>query len=198
MARRLDGFTRAFSDSKIPFLLAEVITDGQGEMVDLTCRYLNGAAAALVNLPAESLTGKRFSRLFPAERLRDLRPLQAVAFSGSAASFPYTTAMGHALTITCYQPAYGLAACILDPRGRGEQDTAEQMESLLPGAAAVLELSRAGLRCLSFSRQMCRLTGRERGNCWSAMPGISPPWPPPGSGRTSSRPCGTPPGRVPR
>lgn len=163
MARRLDGFTRAFSDSKIPFLLAEVITDGQGEMVDLTCRYLNGAAAALVNLPAESLTGKRFSRLFPAERLRDLRPLQAVAFSGSAASFPYTTAMGHALTITCYQPAYGLAACILDPRGRGEQDTAEQMESLLPGAAAVLELSRAGLRCLSFSRQMCRLTGRERG-----------------------------------
>ena len=52
MARRLDGFTRAFSDSKIPFLLAEVITDGQGEMVDLTCRYLNGAAAALVNLPA--------------------------------------------------------------------------------------------------------------------------------------------------
>ena len=47
MARRLDGFTRAFSDSKIPFLLAEVITDGQGEMVDLTCRYLNGAAAAL-------------------------------------------------------------------------------------------------------------------------------------------------------
>lgn len=117
MAKRLENFTRGFSHSKIPFLLSEVITDGQGEMVDLTCRYINGAAAALVNLPAEALEGKRFSRLFPAERLKDLQILQTVAFSGSAASFPYTTAMGRSLTITCYQPAYGLAACVLDPWG---------------------------------------------------------------------------------
>ena len=163
MAKRLDSFTRAFDHSKIPFLLSEVITDGQGEMVDLLCRYINGAAAALVNLPPEALTGKRFSRLFPAERLGDLRTLQTVAFSGSAASFPYTTVMGHALTITCYQPAYGLAACVLDPWGHVGQDAAERMESLLPGAAAVLELNREGLRCLSFSQQMCRLTGRDRG-----------------------------------
>lgn len=163
MAKRLDSFTRAFSASKIPFLLTEVITDGQGEMVDLTCRYINGAAAALVNLPADSLTGKRFSRLFPSERLQELQVLQTVAFSGSAASFPYTTAMGHTLTITCYQPAYGMAACVLDPWGHAGQDTAERMEALLPGAAAVLELNRQGLRCLSFSQQMCRLTGRDRG-----------------------------------
>lgn len=162
MAKRLDSFTRAFSTSKIPFLLLEIITDGQGDMVDLTCRYINGAAAALVNLPAETLTGKRFSRLFPAERLKDLRTLQKVAFSGSAASFPYTTAMGRTLTITCYQPAYGLVACVLDPWGHAGQDAAERMESLLPGAAAVLELSRQGLRCLSFSQQLCRLTGRTR------------------------------------
>lgn len=163
MAKRLENFTRGFSHSKIPFLLSEIITDGQGEMVDLTCRYINGAAAALVNLPAEALEGKRFSRLFPAERLKDLQVLQTVAFSGSAASFPYTTAMGRSLTITCYQPAYGLAACVLDPWGHAGQDAAERMESLLPGAAAVLELSREGLRCLSFSQQMCRLTGWDRG-----------------------------------
>lgn len=162
MAKRLDSFTQAFDHSKIPFLLSEVITDGQGEMVDLLCRYINGAAAALVNLPPEALTGKRFSRLFPAERLGNLGPLQTVAFSGSAASFPYTTVMGHTLSITCYQPAYGLAACVLDPWGHVGQDAAERMESLLPGAAAVLELSREGLRCLSFSQQMCRLTGRDR------------------------------------
>ena len=162
MAKRLDSFTQAFDHSKIPFLLSEVITDGQGEMVDLLCRYINGAAAALVNLPPEALMGKRFSRLFPAERLGNLGPMQTVAFSGSAASFPYTTVMGHTLSITCYQPAYGLAACVLDPWGHVGQDAAERMESLLPGAAAVLELNREGLRCLSFSQQMCRLTGRDR------------------------------------
>lgn len=43
-----------------------------------------------------------------------------------------------------------------------DRTPAERMESLLPGAAAVLELSREGLRCLSFSQQMCRLTGRDR------------------------------------
>ena len=41
MARHLDKFTGAFQHSRIPFLLAEVITDGQGNMVDLICRFAN-------------------------------------------------------------------------------------------------------------------------------------------------------------
>ena len=39
MAKHLDKFTNAFRNSRIPFLLAEVITDGQGTMVDLACRF---------------------------------------------------------------------------------------------------------------------------------------------------------------
>ena len=54
MAKRLDKFTKAFQHSRIPFLLAEVVTDGRGEMVDLVCRYANAPAAALIRLPTRS------------------------------------------------------------------------------------------------------------------------------------------------
>ena len=48
MAKRLDKFSKPFRDSHIPFLLAEIITDGEGEMVDVVCRFINGPAAALL------------------------------------------------------------------------------------------------------------------------------------------------------
>ena len=91
MAKHLDKFTNAFRNSRIPFLLAEVITDGQGTMVDLACRFANDAAGALLQIPAEELRGQRFTRSFPHQRLQKLRALESVAFSGSAASFIYDT-----------------------------------------------------------------------------------------------------------
>ena len=72
MAKHLDKFTRAFRDSRIPFLLAEIITDGEGEMVDVACRFINGPAAALLGLPAEDLHRQRFTRVFPAAALEAL------------------------------------------------------------------------------------------------------------------------------
>ena len=162
MAKHLDKFTKPFQGSRIPFLLAEVITNGAGEMVDMVFRELNAPAAALLNGSVESLRGQRFTRLFPAERLAQFTPLHAVAFSGSAASFPWTTPLGQELTVTCYQPVYGMAACILEPRHSDLRDSAEVLAERLPGAAAVLELSRKGVRCLSFNRRLCDLTLRSR------------------------------------
>lgn len=48
MAKHLDKFTSPFQESRIPFLLAELLTNGQGEMVDLVCRFANPAAGELL------------------------------------------------------------------------------------------------------------------------------------------------------
>lgn len=162
MAKHLDKFTRAFRQSRIPFLLAEVITDGRGDMVDLVCRFANSAAGALLETPVEELTGQRFTRRFPSQRLSGLKPLQDVAFSGSAASFSHTSVLGRALEVTCYQAMYGVVGCILEPRTEAGRNPGELLAENLPGGMAVLELSRAGLRCLSFNRRLCTLSGWER------------------------------------
>ena len=159
MAKHLDKFTRPFRDSSIPFALAEVLTNGSGEMVDLVCRLLNPAAAALLGLSPEEVQGRRLSQLGPERTVEQLAPLQAVAFSGSAASFPCVTAGGQALTVTCYQVMYGTVACLLDPRPAASAQSGALPE-LLPGAD--LELSREGLRCLACSRQLCQLTQWSR------------------------------------
>ena len=162
MAKHLDKFTRAFRHSRIPFLLAEVVTDGRGDMVDLICRFANSAAGALLETPAEELTGQRFTRRFPIQRLAGLKPLQDVAFSGSAASFSYATVLGRTLDVTCYQAMYGTVGCILESQADAGRNPGELLAESLPGAVAVLELSRAGLRCLSFNRRLCALSGWER------------------------------------
>lgn len=163
MAKHLDKFTAPFQDSDIPFVLAEVVTNGAGDMVNLVCRYANSPAAALVGIPAETLRNQRFTRLFPAARLSALQPLQKVAFSGSSISFSYTTLLGHALTVTCYQPVYGLVGCLLDPcRSDADRDGGSPLMENLPGAAAVLELGRNGAACFSFNQRLCRLLGRTR------------------------------------
>ena len=51
MAKRLDRFTQPFVQSRIPFLLTEVLTDGHGKMTDLVCRFANSAAGTLLGLP---------------------------------------------------------------------------------------------------------------------------------------------------
>lgn len=159
VAKHLDKFTQPFRDSPIPFALAEILTNGSGEMVDLVCRFLNPAAAALLGLSPEEVQGRRLSQLGPERALEQLAPMQAVAFSGSSASFPYVTAGGQTLTVTCYQVMYGTVACLLDPRsGAGAQSGA--LPELLPGAD--LELNREGLRCLACSRQLCQLTQWSR------------------------------------
>lgn len=162
MAKHLEKFTTPFLRSRIPFLLLEVITDGRGDMVDLVFRFANDAAGKLLNLPTTELRGLRFTRRFPAQQLEALRPLQAVAFSGSTASFPYTTVLGEQVTVTCYQPMYGMAACILDTGMDSGRESGELLADHLPSAVAVLELSRAGVRCLSFNQRLCTLTGRSR------------------------------------
>ncbi len=162
MAKHLDKFSKPFQHSRIPFLLAEVVTNGSGEMVDLVCRAVNPPAASLLGQSAAELRGQRFTRLFPPERLAELAPLQAVAFSGSAASFSCTTLLGREVSITCYQPMYGLAACILEAGHDGFREPEDALAELLPGAQAVLELSRSGVRCISFHQNLCGLTGWTR------------------------------------
>lgn len=163
MAKRLDKFSKPFRDSHIPFLLAEIITDGEGEMVDVVCRFINGPAAALLGLPSENLRRQRFTHLFPASALKSLAPLRDVAFSGSAASFLYTTSLNREISVTCYQPQYGVTACILEPlREEAPQEHTRFLAENLPGIVLSLELSRAGVRCLSFTQGLCLLTGWNR------------------------------------
>lgn len=161
MAKHLDKFTKSFQGSRIPFLLAEVVTNGSGEMVDLICRFANNAAGTLLGVPAAELKGSRFTRVHDFRQLPALAPLHTVAFSGSAASFSYEAA-GSLLTVTCYQVMYGVVGCLLETQGESSRDPASLMADNLPGAVAVLELSREGLRCLSFSGQLCTLTGWSR------------------------------------
>lgn len=162
MAKHIEKFTAPYRESVIPFLLAEVLTDGQGTMVDLVCRFINSSACTLLDTSAEALLGKRFTRIFPSGQLEQLSPLQTVAFSGSSASFSYTTVLGHSVQVICYQPMYGMVGCIID---HSQVSTVPDPNALptdqLPGVSAVLELSRAGVRCLSFSQRLCALTGRE-------------------------------------
>lgn len=134
MPKHLDKFTRAFRQSRVPFLLAEVITDGRGEMVDLICRFANSAAGALLEIPAEELSGQRFTRRFPAQRLSGLKPLQDVAFSGSAASFSYASVLGRTLEVTCYQVMYGAVGCILDPGRTAAKAPASCWRRISPAA----------------------------------------------------------------
>ena len=161
MSKRLDRFTRSFQASAIPFLLAEVLTNGAGEMVDLVFRFLNAPAAALLDVKAEDLTGQRFTRAFPSGTLAALAPLGKVAFSGSSAAFSYTTALGRPLKITCYQPMYGLAACLLEAACPAEQPAPPPSapEDRLPGVPLTLALRRGRLRNLAFSPRLCEMTG---------------------------------------
>lgn len=158
MAKHLDKFTSPFQESRIPFLLAEPLTNGQGEMVDLICRFANPAAGELLGITPAALKNARLLRRFPTLSLDPLRPLQQVAFSGSCASFSYTTLLGKPLRITCYQPMYGMAACFLDAVREGGE-AAPLPADQIPAAAAMLELSRSGVRCLSCNEQLCALTG---------------------------------------
>lgn len=165
MAKHLEGFTRAFADSGIPFVLAEVVTNGSGEMVDLIFRFTNRPAATLFGSTPEAMKDLRFTRACAADHLRGLEPLAQVAFSGSAVSFSYQTVLGKQLTITGYQPMYGMAGCILEAAGGaapGGRNPAELLANSLPGGVAVLELGARGMRILSFNRGMCGLSGFSR------------------------------------
>ena len=159
MAKHLDKFTGAFQQSRIPFLLADVITDGSGTMVDLTCRFLNPSAAALLGTTVEELKNKRFSRVLPGRFLSAFAPLQNIAFSGGAVSFSCGAGDGTDMNVTAYQAVYGTAACILDSQGDPRTDNAA---GSLPVAVAVLELGRGPVRCLSFNEHLCAMTGWSR------------------------------------
>ncbi|MFR3922487.1 MAG: hypothetical protein ACLTYN_11555 [Dysosmobacter welbionis] len=86
MAKHLDKFTQPFRDSPIPFALAEILTNGSGRWW-IWCAAFDPAAAALRGSP-EDVQGRRLSQLGPERALEQLAPMQAVAFSGSSASFP--------------------------------------------------------------------------------------------------------------
>ena len=135
MAKHLEKFTKPFQESRIPFLLTEVITDGEGTMVDLVCRFANAPAAALLGDTPQALRGRRFTRVYPPERLESLAPLAAVAFSGSCASFAYQTAAGTALQVVCYQVMYGVAGCLLEAREGPVADTPALPPDAFPCAA---------------------------------------------------------------
>lgn len=162
VAKHLDKFAAPFQQSHIPFVLAEVVTNGRGEMVDLICRFANGAAERMLDSSVKTLRNLRFTAQFPSGDLEALRPLEKVAFSGSSASFSIDTPLGRTLRITCYQPMYGLAACILDTAGSVGTQAEAIPTQWLPAPAAVLELSRGGVRCAACNRHFCALTGWSR------------------------------------
>ena len=162
MAKHLDKFNKPFENSSLPYLLLEVLTDGEGQLSDLKFLYLNEAAGKLWGLAPEGLTGKRFTKRFPGRSLAPFAPAQAVAFSGSTAVLSCPGPKGESLRLHCSQPMYGLVSCILEPPAPA-QSPAERAALLehLPGAALVLELGRGGLRPLEWSRALGQLCGRE-------------------------------------
>ena len=162
MAKRFDNFTAPYAHSRIPFLVAEVVTDGAGDMVDLICRWANAPAAACLDSTPDALKNQRFCRNCAPERLESLRPIASAAFSGSPLSFFYETALGRQLTVICYQLRYGVCGCILDEQASSDvpvRGTAELLEDQLPCGTMVLEVGRGGIRSLSFSQRFCQLTG---------------------------------------
>ena len=88
MAKHLEKFTRPFQNSAIPFVLAEVLTNGQGQMVDLVCRFLNPAAAALLQVAPEAVQGRRLSQLSPLPALRISPPYRRWPFPAPPPPFP--------------------------------------------------------------------------------------------------------------
>ena len=70
---------RPFQNSPIPFVLAEALTNGTGDIVDLVCRFLNPAAAALLQLAPEEVQDRRLSQFAPLPAAGVLAPVQAVA-----------------------------------------------------------------------------------------------------------------------
>lgn len=180
MAKHLDRFIGAFADSRIPFFLAEVLTNGGGDMMDLIFRFVNRPGAALLGAAPEAMKDLRFTRAYTEDHLKQLEPLAKVAFSGSAASFTYETVLGRQLRITCYQPVYGMAACILEEQNApGRRNPAELLADSLPGGVAVLEMGPQGIRILSFNRGLCQLTRFSRKEFFNrfaqdAMPLIHP------------------------
>lgn len=174
MAKRYERFTKPYEHSKIPFLLAEVVTNGKGEMVDLICRFANQPAADLLGTSPAALCNQRFCQAVAPDRLSELTPLCQVAFSGSSQSFICETVTGHRLQITCYQLMYGLCACILEEgqaKTIGSHSLVDLLTDSLPGGTAVIELGKGSMRGLSFSRQVSELAGypyRELLNRFSA------------------------------
>jgi len=163
VAKHLDKFTAPFRHSAIPFLLTEVVTNGEGLMTDLLFRFANEAAANLLHLSAEELQGKRFTHCFPAQQLSALEPLAAVAFSGSTASLPFETTWGQTLTLTCYQPVYGAVCCILDTKQKASlQKSYDHAPDTGSIPAATIELGRGVTRCVSINQPFCALTGWSR------------------------------------
>ena len=73
MAKHLDKFSRPFQNSPIPFVLAEALTNGTGDIVDLVCRFLNPAAAALLQLAPEEVQDRRLSQFAPLPAAGSLR-----------------------------------------------------------------------------------------------------------------------------
>lgn len=168
MKKYLENFTKPYQKSRIPFLLAEIITDGTGEMVDLAFRFVNTSAAVLLDSTVELMQGSRFTHIFPTERLCSFLPLAEVAFRGSAASFEYRSLLGRQITISCYQPTYGVASCILEERetlntGKAPpQYAAPLLAENLPCGIAVLEAGPQGLLNHSFNSRLCELSGYSR------------------------------------
>ena len=165
MSKRFDNFTRPFQDSRIPFLLTEVVTNGSGETVDLICRFANAPAAELLASSPQALQSQRLCDICAPEALERLAPLSAVAFSGSAASFSYETVRGRKLTVTCYQPMYGLCACVLEERGSAAPvvrgPASDPLADGLPGGIALVEVGR-GVRCVSADQRLCELSRYSR------------------------------------
>ena len=168
MKKHLENFSKPYQKSKIPFLLAEIITDGTGEMVDLVFRFVNTPASVLFDSTVELMQDSRFTHIYPPERLRAFMPLAEVAFRGSAASFEYRSLMGRQMTISCYQPVYGVASCILEEREPLSTGTtppryvAPLLAENLPCGIAVLEAGPQGLLNHSFNSRLCELSGYSR------------------------------------
>ena len=168
MKKHLENFAKPYQKSRIPFFLAEIITDGTGEMVDLVFRFVNTPAAVLFDSTVELMQDRRFTRIFPPERLRSFLALADVAFRGSAASFEYRSLLGRQITISCYQPTYGVASCILEerePLSTGKTPpryVAPFLAENLPCGTAVLEDGPQGLLNHSFNSRLCELSGYSR------------------------------------
>lgn len=174
MASRFDRFTKPYLDSRVPFALLEPVTDGGGSTVGVLCRFVNEAGAEALGAAPEALQGLRLCKVcgFAPEAFA---PLAGVAFSGSSASFSVQTGLGRQVHITCYQPIYGLAACILAVPGASGARTAPLRAEELPSAAVLIEVSRGDIRALSFNRalcELCRWSRREFLNRFADRPGL--------------------------
>lgn len=110
-----DSLISAFSvldNMPIPFCVAELVFDQNGNSIDFRFCYVNDALADMEALSKAQLLSQSFYSIFKHADRKWLVACADIALNGKSRVFQdYTSELNKMLTIYCFQPAEGFCAC---------------------------------------------------------------------------------------